>query len=67
MISNVGFSLEADETPADFFGVYSAPDHLDGEGFRIVVGVTGKTFDTHIAGQRFAGSDPLMFLTEENA
>lgn len=66
MISDVGFSLEADETPADFFGVYSAPEHLDGEGFRIVVGITGKTFDTRIAGQHFSGSDPMMFLTEEN-
>lgn len=67
MIADVGFSLEADETPADFFGVYSAPEHLDGEGFRIVIGITGETFETRILGSRFAGSDPLMFLTEENA
>jgi len=67
MISEVGFLLEADETPADFFGVYSAPEHLDGEGFRIVVGITGETFDTRIVGLHFSGSDPLMFLTEVNA
>lgn len=67
MISDVGFLLEADETPADFFGVYSAPEHLDGEGFRIVVGITGETFDTRIVGLHFSGSDPLMFLTEVNA
>lgn len=66
MISDGGFSLEADETPADFFGVYSAPEHLDGEGFRIVVGITGEIFDTRITGLHFSGSDPLMFLTEEN-
>lgn len=67
MVSEVGFTLESDETPADFFGVYSAPEHLDGEGFRIVVGMTGQSFDTRIEGNRFAGSDPLMFLMEENA
>lgn len=66
MISEVGFVLEVDETPADFFGVYSVPEHLDGEGFRIVVGMTGDSFDTRIAGNRYSGSDPLMFLTEEN-
>ena len=66
MISEVSFSLEADETPADFFGVYSAPEHLDGEGFRIVVGITGDTFDTRIAGLHFSGSDPMMFLTKDN-
>lgn len=66
MISEVSFSLESDETPADFFGVYSVPEHLDGEGFRIVVGMTGDSFDTRISGNRYSGSDPLMFLTEEN-
>lgn len=67
MVSEVEFTLESDETPADFFGIYSAPEHLDGEGFRIVVGMTGDSFDTRIVGNRFAGSDPMMFLTEENA
>lgn len=66
MISEVSFALESDETPADFFGVYSVPEHLDGEGFRIVVGMTGDSFDTRISGNRYSGSDPLMFLTEEN-
>jgi len=66
IISEVGFSLEADETPADFFGIYSAPEHLDGEGFRIIIGITGETFNMQIAEQHFSGSDPLMFLTEEN-
>lgn len=67
MVTEAGFVLEADETPADFFGIYSAPEHLDGEGFRIVVGMTGSHFDTRIAGTRYAGSDPLMFLMAEDA
>ena len=66
IISEVGFVLELDETPADFFGVYSVPEHLDGEGFCIIVGMTGNSFDTHIAGNHYSGSDPLMFLMEEN-
>lgn len=66
MVTEIGFLLEADESPADFFGVYTAPEHLDGEGFRILVGMTGDTFNTRIAGSRFSGSDPLMFLMEDD-
>lgn len=62
-----GFDLAEGESPADFFGVYSAPEYLDGEGFRVIVGVTGKSFEARIGGTRFLGSDPMMFLEEDKA
>lgn len=65
IVAEMGFSLKPDETPADFFGIYTAPEHLDGEGFRIMVGLTGATFDTLIADSHFTGSNPLMFLMED--
>lgn len=66
MIASIGFELHEGESPIDFFGVYTAPEHLNGEGFRLIVGVTGNTFDTRIDGRRYVGSDPMMFLTEES-
>ncbi len=64
IILDEGFILEPGETPADFFGVYAAPDNLDGEGFSITVGVTGGTFDAWIDGSQFVGSNPMLFITE---
>lgn len=62
VITEIGFAMEEGETPADFFGVYTAPEHLNGESFRIVIGITGERFDTSIAGKRYAGTNPMMFL-----
>jgi hypothetical protein len=64
IVLEAGFILEPGETPADFFGVYAAPENLDGDGFRIMVGFTGDTFDAWVGGSRFAGSNPMMFITE---
>ncbi|WP_232246813.1 hypothetical protein [Burkholderia humptydooensis] len=64
LLTTIGFVMEADETPADFLGVYSAPEHLDGEGFNIAVGITGERFDIRIGKDRFTGSDPLIALME---
>ena len=66
MITETGFVLEPGESPTDFFGIYTAPEHLDGEGFRLCVGTTGNVFNTRISGIRFSGSDPLMFLMEDD-
>jgi hypothetical protein len=66
MIAETGFLLELGESPADFFGIYTAPEHLDGEGIRLCVGTTGNVFNARIAGIRFSGSDPLMFLVEDD-
>lgn len=65
MIASIGFDLHEGESPMDFFGVYSAPEHLNGEGFQLVVGVTGESFATQIDGHRYIGTDPMMFLVEE--
>ncbi|WP_233874481.1 hypothetical protein [Paraburkholderia adhaesiva] len=64
LMTTMGFVTEAGETPIDFLGVYSAPEHLDGEQFSIAVGLTGERFDVHIGNERYAGSDPLIVLTE---
>lgn len=66
MIAETGFLLEPGESPTDFFGIYTAPEHLDDEGFRLCVGATGNIFNTRISGIRFSGSDPLMFLMEDD-
>jgi hypothetical protein len=64
LLTTIGFVIEADETPADFLGVYSAPENLDGDGFSVAVGVTGERFDIHIGKDRFIGSDPMIVLME---
>lgn len=64
LVSGTDFALEEGESPTDFFGVYSSPEQLDGEGFTIKVGLTGKTFQTNIGGTWFSGTDPMMFLEE---
>jgi len=66
LLAQTGFVLQADESICDFFGIYSAPEHLDGEGFHIVIGITGDRFDIDMTGNRFSGSDPLMFLLESD-
>lgn len=62
LVAGTAFALEEGESPTDFFGVYSSPEQLDGEGFTIKVGLTGKTFQTNIDGTWFSGTDPMMFL-----
>ncbi|MBB6582217.1 hypothetical protein [Ralstonia solanacearum] len=66
ILSDTEFALEPGESPADFLGVYSSPEQLEGDGFRIRVGLTGKHFNTDIEGTWFSGTDPMMFLEEEN-
>jgi hypothetical protein len=64
LMTSLGFVTEGDETPVDFLGVYSAPEHLDGEQFSIAVGLTGERFDLQIGHDRYTGSDPLIVLME---
>ena len=64
IVTGTDFVIEDPETPADFFGVYSAPEQLDGEGFTIKVCLTGKTFNANVGGTWFSGTDPMMFLEE---
>lgn len=66
MIKETGFSFEEGEVFTDFLGVYSVPEHLDGDGLHIVIGMTGDSFDMNIEDAHFIGSDPLMFLVKEN-
>ncbi len=64
ILASMDFELDVGESPADFFGVYAAPQSLDGDGFQITVGLTGQTFDSRIGDDRFVGADPMMFLSE---
>lgn len=64
IVIGTDFALEEGESPTDFVGVYSSPEQLDGEGFTIKIGLTGRTFKTNIDGVWFSGTDPMMFLEE---
>ncbi|MHB8254224.1 MAG: hypothetical protein ACYDEV_11115 [Acidiferrobacter sp.] len=67
IVAQTGFILEPGESPVDFFGIYSAPEHLDGEDLRIVVGLTGESFEAGIDGARYSGTDPMVFLMKDAA
>ncbi|WP_212786547.1 hypothetical protein [Ferrigenium kumadai] len=62
LMTMTGFSLQADETPLDFFGVYASPDLLSTETQRIVVGLTDLEARFTHSGNEVACSDPMMFL-----
>jgi len=66
MITLTGFSLEPGESMLDLFGVYASPGLLTDENQRIVVGLTAtQTRLTH-AEQEVTGSDPLLFIEDNN-
>lgn len=64
VVALIGFVLEGDETPLDFFGVYAAPGLLSDENQRIVVGLTDSLANFVHSNQVVTGSDPIMFIEE---
>jgi len=65
LVEMTGFDLLEDETPSDFFGIYTVSDHLSGEASaRIVVGFTREKFKTEHDGVVVSGSDPVLVLEE---
>lgn len=67
LIQMEGFELLENETPSDFFGIYTVPEHLPGENsnLRIVVGLTHETFNTEHDELLISGSDPVLVLEEK--
>lgn len=59
-----GFSYQPGESPADFFGIYTAESDLGDGHAQIVIGVTGDIFELHIDEGRYSGSNPLILLKE---
>lgn len=66
MITLTGFSLEPGESMLDLFGVYASPGLLTDEKQRIVVGLTAKQTRLTHAEQEITGSDPLLFIEDNN-
>lgn len=66
MTTLTGFSLEPDESMLDMFGVYAAPGLLTDENQRIVVGLTDAQTSLIHADRTVTGSDPLLFIEENN-
>jgi hypothetical protein len=65
LMSMTGFSFEQGDSPADFFGLYTAPDDASGKLASISVGLTGDVLDLQIADLRYSGTNPLILLKED--
>ena len=60
-----GFTFLEGESPADFFGIYSASTGSDIDLARIELGVTGETFNMGFDDARYLGSNPMILLRED--
>ena len=66
MITLTGFALEPDESMIDMFGIYAAPGLLADGNQRLVVGLTNVQTRLIHAEQEVTGSDPLLFIEDNN-
>lgn len=66
MTELTGFTFEPGETVLDLFGVYAAPGLLADETQKIVVGLTETQFSFIDSEQEVAGSDPLLFIEDND-
>lgn len=62
LVNDVGFALEEGDQAADFVGLYSTPEVLDGDGMEIHVGLTDALFEVVTPAARLISSDPIIML-----
>jgi hypothetical protein len=62
LVQSAGLTIESDESPANFFGVFMLPEEVGGEGMAVHVGLSGKQMSVALGSLVLTGDDPVIWL-----